>query len=47
MMYWPTWVHVTARIPPRNEHTSMPPRATKMPSSNEMPVRRVVMMPTP
>ena len=47
MMYCPTWVQVTARMPPRKEQTSMPPSATKMPSSNEMPVMRVVMMPTP
>ena len=47
MMYCATCVHVTARMPPRNEQTRMPPRPTKMPISNARPDRRAVITPTP
>ena len=47
MMYWATWVQVTARMPPRKEHTKMPPSPKKMPNSNATPVSRVVIKPTP
>ncbi len=36
-MYCATCVQVTARMPPRNEHTRMPPRPRKMPISNGTP----------
>ena len=40
-------VQVTARMPPRKEHTSTPPRPTKTPNSNPKPVRCEVISPTP
>jgi hypothetical protein len=47
-MYWATWVQVMARMPPRKEQTSTPPRPRKMPISKEaMLVSRVVIRPTP
>ena len=46
-MYCATCVHVTARMPPRNEHTSTPPSPRKMPISKVTPVSRAVISPTP
>jgi hypothetical protein len=47
MMYCATWVQVTARMPPRKEHTRMPARPTNTPVSKAMPRKRLVTMPTP
>ncbi len=47
MMYCATCVHVTARMPPRNEQTRMPPRPRNTPISKGTPVKRVVINPTP
>ena len=47
MMYWATWVQVTARMPPKKEQTRMPARPKKMPNSKGTPVSRVVIRPTP
>ena len=47
MMYWATWVQVTARMPPSIEHTRMPSRPTKIATSKPMPRKREVMMPMP
>ncbi len=45
--YWVTWVHVTARIPPKKEQTNTPPKANKIPISKWTPVKREVINPTP
>ena len=31
------WVQVTARIPPKNEHSKMPPKAMNTPNSKVRP----------
>ena len=40
-------VQVTARIPPKKEHTSTPPSPKRMPISKCTPVMREVISPTP
>ena len=47
MMYWATWVQVTARMPPSIEHTRMPARPTKTATPNGICRKREVTMPTP
>ena len=47
MMYCATWVHVTARMPPRNEHTRMPASPKKIPIVNSTPMKRAAIIPTP
>ena len=46
-MYCATCVQVIARMPPRKEHSSTPPRPSMMPISNCTPVRRDAIRPTP
>ena len=47
MMYCATCVQVTARMPPRNEHTRMPANPKNTPTENSTPMKRVTTSPTP
>ena len=47
MMYCATWVQVTARMPPRKEHTRIPASPRNTPTPNSTPVNRLVISPTP
>ena len=47
MMYWATWVQVTAFMPPSTEQKSTPSRPTKTPMLKSRPMKRETIRPTP